>query len=552
MTDSRATKTQEATQTLPATAPLPARLTHEERRLRLGWRIALTLLLLAGLVALSMLLTPAFADAATAAAPNDPPNAVAAPKANVSPPAQSLSDPLVLAFYYPWFDETTWTYEWLSDLPAERYVSRDRAVMGRHIEQAQRAGIDAFLVAWYGQGEGNPTEANLAAMLEEAAARNFKIGILFETDSPFMGASGGVSGALAHALATHATHPAFLRADGRPVFFFWRPYIYGVGTWHDVRAQVDPGYGSLWISEGVDTSFLSVFDGHHLYSNSWNPPADLTAVNQKFANLVQGAREQHGAHKQWVATVMPGYNDVKIRGGAGFATDREGGAYFERAWQAAIASQPNWIVINSFNEWPEGSYIEPSEAYGDLFLNMSAVWSGQFKAGGGPVITAPPVPAPLPEPVNPAPVEEETVAAASQDQPDEAGTATEADALPVQEAAPPVEAPAAPAEIAEPEVATAFVDTPVINLRAAPLLDAEVLVELPQGVAVPIVARSAGDLDGEWWQVEANGQVGWLYAPLVRAAGPLDGVPFVADSLDGPLWMRPFDLIEPLTESSPQ
>ena len=537
MTDSRANKTQ----TLPATAPLPARLSHDEQRLRLGWRIVLTLLLLAGLVVLSMLLTPAFAKAAPAA-----------PEANVGLPAQSLSDPLVLAFYYPWFDETTWTYEWLSDLPAERYASSDRATMGRHIEQAQRAGIDAFLVAWYGQGDGNPTEANLAALLEEASARNFRIGILFETNSPFMGASGGVSGALTHALATHATHPAFLRADGRPVFFFWRPYIYGVDAWRDVRAQVDPGYGSLWISEGVDTSFLSVFDGHHLYSNSWNPPADLTATNQKFANLVQQAREQHGAHKQWVATVMPGYDDVKIRPGAGFATDRAGGAYFERAWQAAIASQPNWIVINSFNEWPEGSYIEPSEAYGDLFLNISAVWSGQFKAGGGPVITAPPVPAPLPEPAPkpaPEPVEGEPVAAASQNQPDAAGTALGAEALPV-EAAPPVEAPAAPVEIAEPEVATAFVDTPLLNLRAAPLLDAPVLAELPQGAAVPILAHSNGALDGDWWQVEANGQVGWVYGPLVRAAGPLEGVPFVSaeNEPEEPLWMRPFDLIEPLTE----
>ena len=336
MTDSRPTETQ----TLRAIAPLPPHLPSDEQRLRLGWRIAITLLLLVGLIVLSMLLTPAFADAAPATSPNFLPNATSN--------TQSMSDPLVLAFYYPWFDENTWSYDQLSDLPAERYASRDRATMGRQIEQAQRAGIDGFLVAWYGQGDGNPTEANLAAMLEEANARNFKIGILFETDSPFMGASGGVSGALAHALATHATHPAFLRADGRPVFFFWRPYIYGVDAWRNVRAQVDPGYGSLWISEGVDTSLLAVFDGHHLYSNSWNPPADLTAVNQKFANLVQGARAQHGAHKQWVATVMPGYNDVKIRPGAGFATDREGGAYFERAWQAAIASQPNWIVINSF------------------------------------------------------------------------------------------------------------------------------------------------------------------------------------------------------------
>ena len=44
--------------------------------------------------------------------------------------AQSAGDPLVMAFYYTWFDQNTWTYDTLSDLPAEPYVSADRAVMG--------------------------------------------------------------------------------------------------------------------------------------------------------------------------------------------------------------------------------------------------------------------------------------------------------------------------------------------------------------------------------------------------------------------------------------
>ena len=299
-----------------------------------------------------------------------------------SPHAQSSSDPLVLAFYYTWFDENTWSYDRLSDLPAQTYVSRDRGVMGRHIDQAKAAGIDALIVAWYGPGGDNQTEPNLAAMLEEAAARNFKIGILFETDSPFLGSADAISGALGHALSVHANHPAFFRVDGRPVIFFWRPTIYGVETWRNIRNQVDAGYSSTWIAEGVNPAYMAVFDGHHLYSNTWNPPSDLGAINQKFARWVNGARQDFGSYKYWVATVMPGYNDVRIRPGSGFAQDREGGAYYERSWQAAIGSQPNWIVITSFNEWPEGTYIEPSAAFGDQYLQLTGRWSQQFKAGG--------------------------------------------------------------------------------------------------------------------------------------------------------------------------
>ena len=83
------------------------------------------------------------------------------------------------------------------------------------------AGIDAFLVAWYGPGGGpNQTETNLAAMLDEAAARDFRIGILFETDSPFFAGVGDVTSALQHIQTVHANHPAICAPMDVPSFSF--------------------------------------------------------------------------------------------------------------------------------------------------------------------------------------------------------------------------------------------------------------------------------------------------------------------------------------------
>ncbi|MBW7883696.1 MAG: hypothetical protein H3C34_13875, partial [Caldilineaceae bacterium] len=106
-----------------------------ETNLHLGWRIFITLLLLLLVALLSVLLQPA---RPASSAPLE------------RPALQSTSDPLVLALYYSWFDEQSWSPATLSDLPAEPYASRDRGVMGRHIDQAKAAGIDAFVVAWYG------------------------------------------------------------------------------------------------------------------------------------------------------------------------------------------------------------------------------------------------------------------------------------------------------------------------------------------------------------------------------------------------------------------
>ncbi len=294
--------------------------------------------------------------------------------------AAQSPDRLVLAFYYTWFDEASWGANSVPDQPLALYASRDRTVLARHIEQAKAAGIDALVVSWYGpQVVNNQTETNFGAMLDEAAARGFRLAVDFEVTSPFIGSAGDAQAALSTLLATHARHPAYLRVGGKPVIFFWRQGRFDTGTWAAIRSAVDPGHTSLWIEEGVDVSPLSVFDGHHLYSVTWNPPTDLGYTAGKFARLVRGYAASAGVPKIYVATVMPGYDDRKTGRGDAFATDREGGAYYARSWQAAIASAPDWIVITSFNEWPEGTYIEPSRAYGSLYLELTTRWSAAFR-----------------------------------------------------------------------------------------------------------------------------------------------------------------------------
>lgn len=469
-----------------AGVPSDAPADWQEKHTHLGWRIVLTVLLLILVALFSILLQ-------------------SGRTASAAPAAQAISDPLVLAFYYSWYDDNTWNSGQLSDLPAERYVSADRGAMGRHIDQAKAAGIDGFVVAWYGpNGDSNQTEANLTALLEEAAARNFRIGILFETDSPFLGGYDSVVAALQHALSVHANQPAYLRADGKPVIFFWRSGMYDVGTWAAIRSQVDPGNGSLWIGEGVDTSQLSVFDGHYLYSNTWNPPADLTATDQKFAGRVAAMREATGAPKLWVATVMPGYNDVAIRPNSGFARGRDGGAYYGQSWQAAMASTPNWVVITSFNEWPEGSYIEPSAAYGDAYIGLTAQYSSQFKSGGGAPFVAP---------------------------------AAAAEASPPADTTAGFDAAAAPAATAEPTTPTAFVIAAVLNLRAGPGTGFASVGAVVEGDALPILGQAGATAGSDssaqgWWQVKTAAGPAWLFGDYVRAAGPLDGVPIVESTVE--------------------
>jgi hypothetical protein len=320
-------------------------------------------------------------------------------------PAQAGGERLVLAFYYAWYDQKTWTSGKVPDVPAQPYASASREAISRHVDQAKGAGIDAFVLNWWGQG--NQTEKNLKTMLAVAAEKGFRVAVDFDINSPFMKGTGSYADNLRHLHNVHMAHGAYLRYEGRPVLFFYNVSRLPASTWRSLRDQVDPGRQAIWIAEGTDLAYQSVFDGHHLYSITWPNRIAPARTLSSWGDRMRKYNRQQGTAKLWVATVMPGYDDRKVRPSSGFARSRDGGDYYRQCWQAAIASKPDWIIINSFNEWPEGTYIEPSRAYSSLYLDLTREWAGRFKgadfaaqaAAARPSATpVPPTPRPTPPP----------------------------------------------------------------------------------------------------------------------------------------------------------
>ena len=324
----------------------------------------------------------------TPASSSSSPTATAQPTIS-SPGASPSGEPLVVAFYYAWYGLDQWTPGKVPDIPAVPYESRDRNTIIRHVQQAQGAGIDAFAVAWYGpQTRNNQTETNFCAMLEVAGQHGLLATVEFETRSPFFHSQADIVDALRHLISNHATHTAFLRYGGKPLIFFWAVQNVftaqgqsAIDAWASIRQRVDPLRNTLWIADGTDIEFLRVFDGHHLYNITWKPPVDVNTTLSKWGRRVRDYNAQHGTQKLWVATVMPGYNDLYIEGRANrFAHDRRNGGYYRETWQAAMDSSPDLIVITSFNEWAEGTQIEPSVSYGQLYLELTSELSRVLKA----------------------------------------------------------------------------------------------------------------------------------------------------------------------------
>jgi glycoprotein endo-alpha-1,2-mannosidase len=261
----------------------------------------------------------------------------------------------ILAYYYAWWDASNFgrtTFQ-----PPEAYNSDDANVIQRHVQQAQSAGIDGFVMSWY--GDGDRTDKNLATLLDIGQKSGFRATIHFETPKFW-----GVDDVVAQLRAFYdkrINHPAVVRYEGRPVIFFWRAGSFDNGTWSAIRNQVDPSHNAVWIADGDNFGILSgeAWDGISPYAIAWsgNPAGQLPS----WANKARAVAPD----KLWIPPVSPGCNDSAARATT-CARDRAEGAYYQATWDGALESNPAWaVIVSTFNEWMESTQIEPSVQYGD-------------------------------------------------------------------------------------------------------------------------------------------------------------------------------------------
>jgi hypothetical protein len=62
-----------------------------------------------------------------------------------------------------------------------------------------------------------------------------------------------------------------------------------------------------------------------------------------------------------------------------YRVPRNNGATYRASWQGAISSRPDWISVSTFNEWFEGSMIEPGTRYGSLYLTLTGQYSALWR-----------------------------------------------------------------------------------------------------------------------------------------------------------------------------
>jgi hypothetical protein len=297
---------------------------------------------------------------------------------------RSASSPRLLwAFYYPWYRQSSWSElgDWLKDKPLEPYDSSDPDTIIRHVDEAQGAGLDGFLCSWW--GPGSDTDQNLRKMLSIAEEKDFLVAIYFET---LAGENGDplpedeISRWLAYAIYQYGNQPAYYRIDGKPLIVVWASGAVPLETWGRVFAGLrENGLDAFYLAMGYDPGNLQYFDGLHDYGVFLY--SDLEGIDQDTARAIRfySLLEDEPKTKIWAATVQPGYDDTLQPTREGLVQDRQEGEFYRFTWEAALDSDPDWIFITSWNEWWEHTHIEPSQLYGDRYLEITREFAERWK-----------------------------------------------------------------------------------------------------------------------------------------------------------------------------
>jgi hypothetical protein len=273
----------------------------------------------------------------------------------------------VFAYYYIWFNPSSWNRA-KTDFPAlGRYSSDERLVMQRHVRWAKAAGIEGFIVSW----KSTPTlDERLQRLAEVARAERFELlviyqGLDFERE-PLPAAR--VARDLDVFKARYARHPAF---DNR----FGRPLVVWSGTWRfsaEEIARVTASRGSdllILASERNLDGYRRVapyVNGNAYYWSSVNPET-FPGYDAKLTEIGTAVHRRKGI---WIAPAAPGF-DARLIGGT-TVVPRRNGATLRRELDAATRSSPDAIGLISWNEFSENTHIEPSVRHGARYLEVLA------------------------------------------------------------------------------------------------------------------------------------------------------------------------------------
>jgi Glycosyl hydrolase family 99 len=286
--------------------------------------------------------------------------------AHPAEPSTRAGDPPLFAYYYIWFNPTSWNRA-KTDYPLlGRYSSDEREVMRQHIRWAKQTGIDGFIVSWKST---ETLDRRLRKLVDVAEDEKFNLAIIYQ------GLDFARDPLPVERVANDMDFFTSHFAKRKPFRALKKPVVIWSGTWRFSREEIALVTESrrdrlLILASERDLEGWErvgdLVDGNGYYWSSVNPDT-FPDYEERLAAMGAAVHAKHGL---WFAPAAPGFDALLVGGTT--IVERKGGDTLRREYNAALSSSPDAIGLISWNEFSENSHIEPSEKFGARYLEVLA------------------------------------------------------------------------------------------------------------------------------------------------------------------------------------
>ncbi|MGE5690623.1 MAG: alpha-mannosidase [Pseudomonadota bacterium] len=267
-------------------------------------------------------------------------------------PGQASAAARTSIFYYPWYgtpkvDGRFMHWQQNGAAPPSQiasafypargpYSSADRLVLAAQMDEIHRAGVDQIAVSWWGWG--SIEDQRLALLLPAARAVGLDVAAHLE---PYA----------RRTAASTARDVAHLHELGIADFYVYGPQDDVPESWKAANAALPEGVRMFAQTPMVGWAAAGGFDGVYTYDV-------LVFTGDRFVRLCDQARK---LKLLCAPSVGPGYDarravgDMRVR-------PRRNGRTYDGMWGSALRARADMVTITSYNEWHEGSQIEPARA----------------------------------------------------------------------------------------------------------------------------------------------------------------------------------------------
>ena len=278
------------------------------------------------------------------------------------------------------------------------YDTSDPDLIECHLLGMKLAGFDGVIVDWDGRRLNRYRHEALMDVVAHLEAFDMKLIVCFEEwcgywpEGTYPDRRGEIDAARAEIdwlMDELAARPFYGSVRGtKPVLIFRKKPAqwFDPAEWSELAEGIRGRGGSVIWPASFQNEFDPVIDGRYFWVGGFTPEHrhnTLEWCRQAYQAFFDQCRSHTlGTDPPLVlGSATPGFDDTCVWGWgvAPRVAPRYQGERFKLTWEMSIENDVDLVQVVTWNDWNEGSHVEPADTFGYKYLQMNKRYAARFK-----------------------------------------------------------------------------------------------------------------------------------------------------------------------------